>query len=49
MTPNECGVSECDLEVSIMGRSPGPLGVLRHGGGGIEKLYKMYLEEIDRK
>jgi len=32
--PIECGVSECDLEASIMRRSWPTMGLLRHGGGG---------------
>jgi len=42
-------VSECDLEASIMGRPPGPSGAVAPWEEKIEKLYKMYLEEIDRK
>jgi hypothetical protein len=42
-------MSECDLEASIMGRPLGPLGAFAPWGEKIEKLYIMYLEEIDRK
>ena len=34
-----CGLSECDLEASIMKRSPGPLGAVGPWGEN-KKLYK---------